>query len=49
MAAVGLTAVGVTAVRNDLTIKVKNCVLKTHGQITNSLNLVDKARINSEI
>ena len=32
-----------------LLIKVENCALKTHGRITNRLNLVDKARINSEI
>ena len=24
-------------------VKVKNCVLQTHGQITNRLNLVEKA------
>ena len=30
-------------------VKVENFVLKTHGRITNRLNLVDKARINSEI
>ena len=30
-------------------IKFKNRVLKTHGRITNRLNLVNKAQINSEI
>ena len=35
--------------RVHVTIKVKNCVLKTHERITNRLKLVDKARINSEI
>ena len=30
-------------------VKVENRVLKTHGRITNRLNLVDKAQINSEI